>query len=71
MMKYILMRSISAPGYRDPHTIVDISDDLDYIKLKLSSLVKSGVPVGDLRIVRDIPFEFQCTVKLNDEEDAQ
>ena len=42
--------------------------DLTTISEKVKRLVISGTPIEDLRIVKNVEFEFKCTLKFKEDE---
>ena len=65
MGKYILLRKEYREGIPYYRFILEC-DDLEKIKEKIKSQVSGGgCPANFLYIVKDIPFEFKCAVKLN------
>lgn len=69
-MSYILMKKIDPGGWSNAYRIECSNEDINVIKEELAKRVKDGCPVNKLRIVKDIPYEFKCGIKLDGEVDG-
>ena len=50
------------------YKLIEESKDLTTISDKVKRLVISGTPIDDLRIVKNVEFEFKCALKFKEDE---
>ena len=50
------------------YNLVMEKKDLNTISEKVKRLVISGTPIDDLRIVKNVEFEFKCALKFKEDE---
>lgn len=71
--KYILcrfrMNEHTSSIYGHPFDAIASAMEIDPIKTRVKELILRGVPVSELRIMREIDFEALCAVKIIDEEE--
>ena len=67
-MKYCLLKKVSIGGAQYYRFLME-SDDIGKIKDRIVSYVRCADAVDDFVIVRDVPFEFKCAIKLLEKED--
>lgn len=65
---YNLYKLVTGTGLGEVYRRLYSSEDLDKVKEKLCTNVRSGVPVRELTIAKDIPFDFKCAVAIKDED---
>ena len=66
-MKYYLFKKVFLGGTLYYRLLME-SDDIGKIKDRIISYVRREDAVDDFIIVRDVPFEFKCAIKLIEEE---
>lgn len=50
------------------YKLIEENKDLTTISEKVKRLVISGTPIEDLRIVKNVEFEFKCALKFKEDE---
>ena len=50
------------------YNLITENKDLTTISEKVKRLVISGTPIEDLRIVKNVEFEFECALKFKEDE---
>ena len=50
------------------YKLIEENKDLTTISEKVKRLVISGTPIDDLRIVKNVEFEFKCALKFKEDE---
>ena len=50
------------------YKLLEENKDLTTISEKVKRLVISGTPIDDLRIVKNVEFEFKCALKFKEDE---
>ena len=50
------------------YKLIEENNDLTTISEKVKRLVISGTPIEDLRIVKNVEFEFKCALKFKEDE---
>lgn len=50
------------------YKLIEENRDLTTISEKVKRLVISGTPIEDLRIVKNVEFEFKCALKFKEDE---
>ena len=50
------------------YKLIEERKDLSTISEKVKRLVISGTPIDDLRIVKNVEFEFKCALKFKEDE---
>ena len=50
------------------YKLIEENKDLTTISKKVKRLVVSGTPIDDLRIVKNVEFEFKCVLKFKEDE---
>lgn len=51
------------------YKIIVENKDLTTVSNKVKTMVISGTPIDDLRIVKNIEFEFKCALKFKEENE--
>lgn len=65
------MYSLFLKEFADGHLLYNLvmeKKDLNTISEKVKRLVISGTPIEDLRIVKNVEFEFKCALKFKEDE---
>lgn len=71
MGNYMLLKKLDQPGFGNKVYVIEKElESIEAVKEELKKRVKDGCPISKLRIARDIPFEFKCAIKLEDEEEV-
>ena len=50
------------------YKLIEETKDLTTISEKVKRLVIAGTPIEDLRIVKNVEFEFKCALKFKEAE---
>lgn len=66
---YIINQQKHVPGYGQMRRCVSTHENLNDAKEKLGKLVRDGIPVSELSITKEIPFEFKCAVVIKGAEE--
>lgn len=64
---YSLYKLVTGTGLGEVYKRIYSNEDINKVKEKLCVNVRSGVPVKDLTIVKEISFELKCAVAIKDE----
>ena len=65
------MYSLFLKEFANGHLLYNLvmeNKDLTTISEKVKRMVISGTPIDDLRIVKNVEFEFKCAVKFKEDE---
>ena len=65
------MYSLFLKEFANGHLLYNLvmeKKDLNAISEKVKRLVISGTPIDDLRIVKNVEFEFKCALKFKEDE---
>ena len=65
------MYSLFLKEFANGHLLYNLvmeNKDLKTISEKMKRLVISGTPIDDLRIVKNVEFEFKCALKFKEDE---
>ena len=65
------MYSLFLKEFANGHLLYNLvmeKKDLNTISEKVKCLVISGTPIEDLRIVKNVEFEFKCALKFKEDE---
>ena len=65
------MYSLFLKEFANGHLLYNLvmeKKDLNTISEKVKRLVISGTPIDDLRIVKNVEFEFKCALKFKEDE---
>ena len=65
------MYSLFLKEFANGHLLYNLvmeKKDLNTISEKVKRLVISGTPIDDLRIVKNVEFEFECALKFKEDE---
>lgn len=65
------MYSLFLKEFANGHLLYNLvmeKKDLNTISEKVKRLVISGTPIEDLRIVKNVEFEFKCALKFKEDE---
>ena len=65
-MYSLFMKEMTNTGIR--YKLLEENKDLTTISEKVKRLVIAGTPIEDLRIVKNVEFEFKCTLKFKEDE---
>ena len=65
-MYSLFMKEMTNTGIR--YKLLEEKKDLTTISEKVKRLVISGTPIDDLRIVKNVEFEFKCALKFKEDE---
>ena len=65
-MYSLFMKVMTNTGIK--YKLIEENKDLTTISEKVKRLVISGTPIDDLRIVKNIEFEFKCALKFKEDE---
>lgn len=63
---YILNHQRHIYGYGKMRRCMFTHEDINEVKKKLCEVVRNGLPVSELSITKEIPFELKCAVAIND-----
>ena len=65
------MYSLFLKEFANGHLLYNLvmeKKDLNAISEKIKRLVIAGTPIEDLRIVKNVEFEFKCALKFKEDE---
>ena len=65
------MYSLFLKEFANGHLLYNLvmeNKDLTTISEKVKRMVISGTPIDDLRIVKNVEFEFKCALKFKEDE---
>ena len=65
-MYSLFMKEMTTNGTR--YKLLEEKKDLATVSEKVKRMVISGTPIDDLCIVKNVEFEFECTVKFKEDE---
>ena len=65
-MYSLFMKVMTNTGIK--YKLLEENKDLTTISEKVKHLVISGTPIDDLRIVKNVEFEFKCALKFKEDE---
>lgn len=65
-MYSLFMKETTNTGIR--YKLLEEKKDLTTISEKVKRMVISGTPIDDLRIVKNVDFEFKCALKFKEDE---
>ena len=65
-MYSLFLKEFATSGVR--YKLIEENKDLTAISEKVKCLVISGTPIDDLRIVKNVEFEFKCALKFKEDE---
>ena len=65
-MYSLFLKEFANSGVR--YKLIEENKDLTTISEKVKRLVISGTPIEDLRIVKNVEFEFKCALKFKEDE---
>ena len=65
-MYSLFMKVMTNTGIK--YKLLEENKDLTTISEKVKRLVISGTPIDDLRIVKNVEFEFKCVLKFKEDE---
>ena len=65
-MYSLFLKEFANAGVR--YKLLEENKDLTTISEKVKRLVISGTPIDDLRIVKNVEFEFKCVLKFKEDE---
>ena len=65
-MYSLFLKEFANSGVR--YKLIEEKKDLTTISEKVKHLVISGTPIEDLRIVKNVEFEFKCALKFKEDE---
>lgn len=65
-MYSLFMKEMTNTGIR--YKLLEEKKDLTTISEKVKRMVISGTPIDDLRIVKNVDFEFKCALKFKEDE---
>ena len=65
-MYSLFMKVMTNTGIK--YKLLEENKDLTTISEKVKRLVISGTPIDDLRIVKNVEFEFKCALKFKEDE---
>ena len=65
-MYSLFLKEMTNTGIR--YKLIEENKDLTSISEKVKRLVISGTPIDDLRIVKNVEFEFRCALKFKEDE---
>lgn len=65
-MYSLFLKEFANSGVR--YKLIEENKDLTTISEKVKRLVISGTPIDDLRIVKNVEFEFKCALKFKEDE---
>ena len=65
-MYSLFLKEFANSGVR--YKLIEENKDLTTISEKVKCLVISGTPIDDLRIVKNVEFEFKCALKFKEDE---
>ena len=65
-MYSLFLKEFANSGVR--YKLIEERKDLTTITEKVKRLVISGTPIEDLRIVKNVEFEFKCALKFKEDE---
>ena len=65
-MYSLFLKEMTNTGIK--YKLIEENKDLTTISEKVKRLVISGTPIEDLRIVKNVEFEFKCALKFKEDE---
>ena len=65
-MYSLFLKEFANAGVR--YKLLEENKDLTTISEKMKRLVISGTPIDDLRIVKNVEFEFKCALKFKEDK---
>ena len=65
-MYSLFLKEFTNAGVR--YKLLEEKKDLTTISEKVNRLVITGTPIDDLRIVKNVEFEFKCALKFKEDE---
>ena len=65
-MYSLFLKEFANSGVR--YKLIEENKDLTTISEKVKRLVISGTPIEDLRIMKNVEFEFKCALKFREDE---
>ena len=66
-MYSLFMKEMTNVGIR--YRLIEEKKDLTTISEKIKRMVIFGTPIDDLCIVKNVEFEFECTLKFKEEDE--
>ena len=66
-MKYILLRKHTLPGFSNWNVLLESEDIQHIIEKYKDQIMTYGVPIKELRIVKEVDYEFKCALNIRGE----
>ena len=65
-MYSLFLKEMTNTGIK--YKLIEENKDLTTVSEKVKRMVISGTPIEDLRIVKNVEFEFECALKFKEDE---